>query len=95
VRNFYAQPKAHWSGSSTKQEMRYHKLAAEWRRLGRRFSAESGSSELRLWDCRKLVEKRPSGRVGVLAFLFEANDDGRKYYVGYYGTLSELAGLKR
>jgi hypothetical protein len=95
VYGFYAQEKSCWAGQSRKHKMSYDKLAAEWRRLGRRLSVESSDSEFRVWDCRKLETDRPSGKVGVLALLFEANVAGQKRYVGYYGTLPELAGLNR
>lgn len=97
VYDFYEKPKSHWSGYPRKHKMCYDKLAAEWRRLGRRFSAEVEPDQLkvRVWDCRKLVVSRPSGSVGVLAFLLELNEGDQKHFVGYYGTLSELAGLNR
>ena len=83
--------KGRWS------KMPYEKIAAEWRRLGRRLSAESPNDGLgvRIWDSRKLVLGSGPERHGVVAILLEIIEGGEVCYKGYYGSLQELAAVSR
>jgi hypothetical protein len=95
IYTFYSVNRSERPSDSRRKKMSYDKLAAIWRRFGRRFSASSDCAEVRIWDCRKLIEERESGRIGVLAILLEvATGEGREY-VGYYGTLFELSGFQK
>lgn len=91
VYKFYSQNRAARPLGSRGRKMPYDKLASRWRRFGRRFSTESSESSIRVWDSRKLRENGS----GVLALLLELGNGHNKSYCGYYGTLSELAGLRR